>query len=448
MLKPQFRRLRFTYWYLKSYVDRYLWIILVSFLAGLVFFKILFPVIKAHLFAKPLQKIGLIGTFTENSLPPEIQNLLSTGLTTLSASGSALPGVAKNLTIKDEGKLYIFEIKDNIYWQDGKKLTADDINYNFKDVVGKPLDKTHFQFKLKEPFSPFLNFLSQPLFKRRLIGLGNYRVKNIEKNGRFLKNLTLESKANILIYKFFPNEKSALSAFKLGEINVLKGISSPYDLKKWPKVRIEPELKLDTVVVLFFNTHNKYFRDKSFRQALTYAVPDKQIKEVKATSPINPISWAYNENLKTYNFNLEEAERLLEKATEASDSSKLTGKIVVTAVKPYDKYLKPIAESWRKLGLYIEERTENIVPYNFDVLLASQEVFSDPDQYLYWHSTSDRNLTKYTSPRVDKLLEDGRKIIDFEERRQKYLDFQKFLVEDNPATFLYYPTVFNIFQTK
>ena len=78
--------------------------------------------------------------------------------------------------------------------------------------------------------------------------------------------------------------------------------------------------------------------------------------------------------------------------------------------------------------------------------MASQEIPADPDQYTLWHSTQSTNITGYNSPKIDKLLEDGRKISDKEERKAIYLDFQRFLVEDTPAAFLFHPTVYTIIR--
>ena len=80
-----------------------------------------------------------------------------------------------------------------------------------------------------------------------------------------------------------------------------------------------------------------------------------------------------------------------------------------------------------------------LAPQNFQALLFSQNLPSDPDQYALWHSTQElTNLSKYASPRVDRDLEDGRKNNDMEQRKQRYLDFQKVLNDDTPATFLYF----------
>ena len=48
------------------------------------------------------------------------------------------------------------------------------------------------------------------------------------------------------------------------------------------------------------------------------------------------------------------------------------------------------------------------------------------------------------NPKIDKLLEDGRKENNKEERKEIYHDFQRFLVEDCPAVFLHELATYSI----
>ena len=70
----------------------------------------------------------------------------------------------------------------------------------------------------------------------------------------------------------------------------------------------------------------------------------------------------------------------------------------------------------------------------------------DPDQYPLWHSGEQTNITKYKNLRIDKLLEDGRKNVDFNTRITIYNDFQKYLIEDTPASFLYFPYEYELIR--
>ncbi len=84
-------------------------------------------------------------------------------------------------------------------------------------------------------------------------------------------------------------------------------------------------------------------------------------------------------------------------------------------------------------------------PGSFDLLLAYWKVPSDPDQYYYWHSTQTQgNITGYKSEKIDKLLEDGRDTISVEDRKKIYATFQKVIVDEVPAYFLYYPYIYTV----
>ena len=68
----------------------------------------------------------------------------------------------------------------------------------------------------------------------------------------------------------------------------------------------------------------------------------------------------------------------------------------------------------------------------------------DPDQYTLWHSGQMNNITNYKNLRIDKLLEDGRQTVDIQSRIKIYADFQKYLLDDAPATFLYFPDIYTV----
>ena len=104
-----------------------------------------------------------------------------------------------------------------------------------------------------------------------------------------------------------------------------------------------------------------------------------------------------------------------------------------------------IQKDWQMIGVKVNLQVISNVPTEYQALLAIYSISGDPDQYSLWHSTQTQtNITHYSNPRIDKLLEDGRTTIGVQERKLIYLDFQRFLVEDSPAIFLYYPTTYTI----
>ena len=77
------------------------------------------------------------------------------------------------------------------------------------------------------------------------------------------------------------------------------------------------------------------------------------------------------------------------------------------------------------------------------MLLFGEILTLDPDPFSLWHSSQKRdpglNLALYDNKSVDTLLEDARKTLNPTDRFSKYNEFQKLVIEDIPAIFLYSP---------
>lgn len=400
-----------------------------------------FPKLISITFLRRQQKIGLVGRYNLSNLPYEITSLISYGLTIPLPDGSIEPGLAQSWEIRENGKIYIFAIKDDVYWQDGSKVVAQDINYNFSDVSVTVVDDKHIRFELKEPFSPFPVVVSRPVFKKSLVGLSNYRAKSIERSGQFIRKLKLvsteKSKPN-LIFHFYPNEGAAKTGYKLGEVDYLEDIFSPGELENWSNTKIEKTIKYDRYTAIFFNTQTEKLTDKPIRQALAYAINKRW--EPRALSSYNPDSWAFNSTVKPYELDLENAKDLIGQ----NETESFVKEISLSTIPSMLNIAEQIKSDWQELGVETEIQLIHSPGEEFEALLVSQQIPRDPDQYVLWHSTQVTNLSRYKSPKLDKLLEDGRKTLNQDDRKEIYQDFQRFLVEDSPAVFLFYPTVYSI----
>ena len=214
-------------------------------------------------------------------------------------------------------------------------------------------------------------------------------------------------------------------------------------LERWGRVRVEESIKYNRIVTLFFNMRDAKLQDKNIRHGLAFGIPD--ISYEYAGSPISSRSWAHTKNVKNYTYNPAEFKRLLKNTALASPSGELT----LSTFPAYLDTAQSIAASWTNLGVLTTVRVESTVPQDFQVLLSAQDVPSDPDQYPFWHSTqSQTNVTGYSNVKIDKLLEDGRSELDQEKRKLIYADFQRRLVEDAPAIFLYYAKLYSIKRGK
>ena len=287
----------------------------------------------------------------------------------------------------------------------------------------------------------FPTLLSRPLFKSGTIGTGKYKIKRIVYNGEFIDRITLADGAGKRIdYRFYRTSADILTAFKLGEINEIDDLTSIQDLPKWKEIEIIPKLRQDRYVAVFFNNNDENLSEKSFRQALTYAIPNKPNDEKRSLSPISSDSWAYNPQVKPYITDVNLAREIIKSLYPDRELPKLE----LTTTTPYLARAEEIANAWNQIGIETKVKVIPVVSGNFQVLIIGQQIPSDPDQYLFWHSTQPANITHYASPKVDKLLEDGRKTLDKNKRKEIYRDFQRFLLEDCPAAFLEHVTTYTI----
>ncbi|MBE9211240.1 ABC transporter substrate-binding protein [Plectonema cf. radiosum LEGE 06105] len=109
------------------------------------------------------------------------------GLTTQnSITGEIEPTLAQSWDISDDGLRFVFTLRENLKWSDGKPLTAEDVAFTYNDIyfnheiptdvkdafkIGesgqlpkvKKLDQRRIEFILPEPFRPFLQNMTTPI---------------------------------------------------------------------------------------------------------------------------------------------------------------------------------------------------------------------------------------------------------------------------------------------
>ncbi|TSC86054.1 MAG: Uncharacterized protein G01um10147_992 [Microgenomates group bacterium Gr01-1014_7] len=412
----------------------------------------IFVQVKFNLFYNPNTiSLGLIGTYQEHDLPFQVTKLISEGLVKVMENGHVKPNLVSGWEVNNDATSFKFKIKPDLQWADGSPVRSQDLVFEIPNVDVSIPDEVTAQFSLKEAYSPFPSLLIKPILKHgSMLGTGPYKITRIEKSRIFITKLKLkplDSKLPIIYIRFYPNEKVAITGFNLGEVQALLGFSNSKAFSQNPKVAILQKQDFSRMVSVLFNTKDTVLASRSLRQALAFISP--QISgEDPADSPYPHTLWAYNPDSKKYLSNPDEAKSALERAKSNLSDEALKGEIILTATPNLEEVGNLIIKEWKSLGLNAKLRIESGIPQNFQALLITQSIPSDPDQYVLWHATQTKtNLTKYDSKRVDKDLEDGRKIITEEERRAKYFDFQKTLLEDAPAVFLYFPK-YNIAYLK
>lgn len=392
----------------------------------------------------------MVGTIEPEEVPDSILSKVSSGLVFINEKGETIPVLASKWEASKDGKTYKFFIKKNLYWNNGEPFTAKGISYKFKDVETTVINDYEIDFKLKKPLPIFPTYLASPIIKYPFTGVaGLYKIDKSKIQYGNVKELYLSPNQNnlpILVYKFYDNETKMVDAYKLGEITqmVVSKKSLADSFFGWKNTQIEKSVDYSRLLTLFFSMNSEIFRQKDFRKAITNAISREKFKDegVLASGPIPPISWAYNPNLKTIAYDPELAEKVIKKSYESTSSAELQ-------INTYYDYLyvaEEVKKSLEQVGLKVKVNTLTYnQPASFDMLLAYWKVPLDPDQYYFWHSTQKQgNITNYNYAKVDKLLEDGRNSTSVTDRKKIYGDFQRTLLDDSPAHFMFYPYIYTV----
>ncbi len=443
-------KLHFKIAYIVSFIKRRILFILLFIGAGLAIFFFREEIIKfINLPIFKQESIGVEGIYTIKNLPENIANQVSYGLAINSKNDKAsISPIIESLDIENDNKDYIFTIKNNIFWHNGKKLIASDIDYSsISGIKTSVLSENQIKISLEKEFSPILSILSKPLFKKNIIGLGQYKIKKYSLQEGHLKTLHLtptQDNLTKLVFRFYQNESDLINAYKLGDVDQIKISSLPEELSKWSNSKITQKIETnEKYSAIFFNTQK--INNKQLRQALAYATPKTKDQNERCLGPISPESWAYNPGIKEYNFNASRAKELFE-------NNQIETIELIVGDRKLLSAAEDIKKSWENI-LNLKTNitiTNQIDTENFDAILTYGSIPHDPDQYLFWHSTQigKNNLTKLNDSRIDKLLEDGRFAIDQIERKEIYQDFQRYLLEESPAVFLSYPNTYTITRVK
>lgn len=446
------KTLRYYYWLILEFAKKHMRMILLSFfLSFLVIVSLVSFSSYFNRFLFPRKEIvGLIGSYNYDNIPNEILEKVSHGLVFSNEKGQILPALASSWEMIDGGREFRFHLKNNLFWDDGKEFTTDDIVYNFRDIQTKVIDENTIHFISEKKLPTLPTFLVKPILRYPLHGVGGlYKADRIKIRQGTVREIVLSPNKqglSLLVYRFYDTESKLVNAYKKGEITKMdltkKNLADIF--KTWKNTKISRSVDYSRVLTLFFNLKNPLLSQKDIRKTLSQALPREEFTEFGelASGPISPVSWAYNPQLKQTLGNPEAAEKSLKTYLEASPSANLR-------LETFYDYLNTaniVEDSFKTAGLHTTLRLSNFErPENFDLLLAFWELPEDPDQYFFWHSTQTQgNITGYENAKVDKLLEDGRSTLLVDERKKYYQEFQRVLADELPAVFIYYPYVYTV----
>ena len=252
----------------------------------------------------------------------DLTALVYSGLLKATPEGMLIEDLAESYTISDDGFIYDFTLKSNIFFHDGTPVTAEDVVFTVQKAQDPGLKSTkraswdgitvekvsekEIRFTLKQPYGPFLENTTLGILPKHIwreagteqfpfskfnsvpIGSGPYEIKKIKYNsGGTPESYELKSfdkyalgEPNISNIKiiFYPSEEALLEGYVKEEVDGINGVS-PDKLGGLGKTNARIERSsLPRIFAVFFNQNQaEIFTNKEVRLALDTAIDKREI---------------------------------------------------------------------------------------------------------------------------------------------------------------------------
>jgi peptide/nickel transport system substrate-binding protein len=470
---------------------------------------------------------GLIGSFNRlnpvldygNQVDRDIDRLIFSSLFRFDDRGLPVNDLIESMGISQDGLNYNFSLRQNVAWHDGQPLTSadviftvelmqmeeipvpDDVRALWQSVEIEALDDYTLQFRLPEPYSPFMDYLTFGILPQHILGdLNPAEIVDAQFNlhpigsGPFMFDGFLVEDDQIVgvslvafedyyaeppfieqvTFKYYPDSEAALSAYQSGEIlgigQVTNDILSP--------ALSEPGLNMHAgqvpaLSIVFLNLENQevpFFQDLDVRRALLMGIDRQRIVQqlyqgqaILAHGPVFPGSWAYFDGLEKIEYDPDAAVQLLRSAGYTipasgsavrtnEDGESLSFDLVYPSGEASQQLAQAIADDWERIGVsanlqpvsYEELISSHLEPREFHAALVDINLTQspDPDPYPFWDQaqiTGGQNYSQWNDRQASEYLEEARVELDMAERIRLYNNFQVRFASELPSLPLFYP---------
>jgi peptide/nickel transport system substrate-binding protein len=363
------------------------------------------------------------------------------------------------------------------------------------------IDEHTIKVTYKEPFAPGLaswgmSIVPQHLlekedfndtqFSRRPVGTGPYRLKSwrsqekieLVSNRDYFEHRPFIDRA---VTRVIPDESTiflelqtqGVDSSGLSPLQYSRQTDSVFFRRYYRKFRL-PGFNY---TYLGYNLSNPLFSDKRVRQALNFAVDKQEIIDVvllgfavESTGPFVPQSWAYDRSILPAAFDPARARLLLAEAgwkdTDKDGWLDKDGRIFEFTVatnqgnEERQKTSQIIQRRLKDIGIRVRIKVvewsvfldQFINKKNFEAVLLGWSVAREPDIYDIWHSSRTKegefNFIGFRNEEVDRLLLEGRRIFDQQQRTRIYNRIHAIIYEEQPYMFLFTSESLSILHTR
>lgn len=436
-----------------------------------------------------------------------VAGLIYTSLLTYDKDINLVPKAAESYHISNNGKTITFKLKQDIKFEDGTPLTAHDVMATYQFIIDEKtrtpyaskykmvqkaevLDDYTFRVNYAEPFAPALSSWAMLILPKHILekskddynktelketplGVGPYKLYKWRR-GQDLSLKSTSDRPHIAgqRMRIIPDADATFLELKAGNLDH-SGLKPLQYLLYKDKESFTNRFNLfsylsNAYTYMGFNLKNPLFQDIKIRQALSFATPrDALVKGVlhgqgqPASTIFKPGTWAYNNSIKPYPYNLEKAKELLKEAGWVDtnndgildkDGQDFRFTIITNQGNSLRLRTAEILQyAFSQLGIEVKIRTQEwstfitntINKSQFDAIIMGWSLSAEPDPYSIWHSSQIKegqfNFIHYKNKEVDQLIEKARAEM-VQEKRKVHLDrLQEILHQEQPYLFLYVP---------
>ncbi len=419
------------------------------------------------------------------------------GLLATSETGDVLPFLAKNWYVEDDNLTWVFNLRNDATFHNGKKVTAKDVKYSLErmlspqlespntwfidyiegakdfmegkvnEVIGiKVLNEFRLSIKLSIPFNGFLLSISQyccavmdseELKKGNLVGCGAYKLVDLKDNVYRLEAFEnyIGGRPYCDVIEVKSGDENALDSFINGKYDFYI-IKNKRDLESIKATNYYKNFKATDLLATFYigfktkNIDSPYTR-KNVRQGINHAINKKRIinemlgglaSEAKCMIPDGLVP---NDHIKGYDYNPEKAKEILrrEKVNLNHPLNILCGENINPVLKFIEEDLKEVGITCKYTKVSNQEYSQSSkLQKGYDIFMYGWVADSiEPSSFIepLFSPNSVSNFSGYENQELMKLLEMAKYAVNPIKRMELYKEIQRIISEDAPCIPLYHP---------
>lgn len=409
--------------------------------------------------------------------------------------GTYKPGLAKNWSISPDAKIWLFNLRNGVYFHNGVKMVAEDVvaTFNrfrdpsmegeagtkgvytsyFEKTVASAPDEHTFKVELETPMSDLLDLLIEmPVAPEKhldtiaedLTGTGPYMLEERSENQLVLlvNDNYWGGKAPYHIVNWFKEDDplERLEALNRGEADFIPALNVTLHDKVGPNASIV-EKESNVCMIYFFNAQKGPCMDKRVRQALNYGINKQSLIDdvldgaaYPLESVFSPLSLGYVSEVPGYPFDPDKAKKLL------GDAGYRDG-LKIALNKPFGdewgtkKLSENLREQYALIGVELEIKSyPDDTPGSYSDFVKFKQIDD-----MAWFDSSPLSSYRvcreklhsgykgawwegYSNATLDRLVDQAERTLDPEKKEKLYKGVYREAWEDPPWLYLYRPRMF------